>query len=144
MPLTFACPRCDTSYSVAEAMAGKRVNCKASGQEQSVPSAEPERPLTDDDLVLHDEEPEEEAVAPLPSWTTSKPTPRLQAEGEFIPAPGRLDPAREHAMRRKRKRTSAEPLSMKMLVVGSATRRGSPVEAASDGSLVIGLRGRCS
>ena len=44
MPITFACPRCDKSYSVAEALAGKRVKCKACGQEQTVPSAAPERP----------------------------------------------------------------------------------------------------
>lgn len=38
MAITFTCVRCDRNYSVADAMAGRRVTCKACGQEFNVPS----------------------------------------------------------------------------------------------------------
>ena len=39
MAIEFSCPRCDRRYSVSEAMAGRRVTCKACGQERTVPGA---------------------------------------------------------------------------------------------------------
>ena len=37
MAINFTCVRCDRKYSVADAMAGRRVTCKACGQEFNVP-----------------------------------------------------------------------------------------------------------
>ena len=52
MAIQFSCPRCDKRYSVSDALVGKRIVCKACGQERTVPTAPPNR----------DSEP------PPPSW----------------------------------------------------------------------------
>ena len=41
MAIVFSCPRCDRKYSVSDAMAGRRVTCKACGQERTVPTSAP-------------------------------------------------------------------------------------------------------
>lgn len=63
MPIQFRCPRCDREYTVADAMAGRRITCKDCGQERTVPSPE----AVPEDAVEIDEASEDIVASPIPA-----------------------------------------------------------------------------
>lgn len=63
MSIRFQCPRCDREYSVADAMAGRRIVCKDCGQERTVPSPEA---VPEDDAEIEDAS-EDVVASPIPA-----------------------------------------------------------------------------
>ena len=87
MAISFTCVRCDRKYSVGDAMAGRRVTCKACGQEFNVPGgavAARSAAIDDDD----DDDGPPIAVAPPP---------RTVSPAAYLPP--RTEPAPPRAVR---------------------------------------------
>ena len=86
MPIQFSCPRCERAYTVADALAGKRIKCKECGQEQSIPTlsamAEPSLSIDDDD---------EEITAPPPPRGGRSPRPASQARRKTSSGSAQVD-----------------------------------------------------
>ena len=83
MAISFTCVRCDRKYSVGDAMAGRRVTCKACGQEFNVPGGA----VAARSAAFDDDDDDSPPVAIAPPPRTVSPAAYLPPRAEPSPPP---------------------------------------------------------